>query len=118
MDIRTLQQKMSQFVKERDWEQFHTPKNLAMALSVESSELLEIFQWLTPEESLAVAKDPKAFIHVKEEMADILLYLLRLAEVLDVDLLQATLDKMAKNKEKYPISASKGVATKYTELTL
>ena len=105
-----LQQR--RFAEARDWGQFHTPKNLAMALSVEAAELLECFQWLTPEQSARLpAKERRA---VEEEMADVLLYLLRLADVLDVDLPRAAQRKLAVNARKYPVALARGNARKYS----
>ncbi|GAA5165911.1 nucleotide pyrophosphohydrolase [Ornithinimicrobium tianjinense] len=101
MDIEALQDRLRAFAVDRDWEQFHTPKNLATALSVESSELLEIFQWLTDEQSRAVMTTPESD-HVRQEMADVLIYLLRLADVLDVDLAAAVESKVEDNAVRYP----------------
>jgi len=101
MNIQNIQKQLKGFADERDWDQFHNPKNLAMALSVEASELVEIFQWLTPEE----AKDIMATYegeHVKEEMADVMIYLLQMADQLDIDLESAVANKIEKNSEKYP----------------
>lgn len=110
--LSTLRRALRDFAAARDWQQFHTPKNLAMALSVEAAELVERFQWLTPEQSAALgARDRRA---VEEEMADVLLYLLRLGDVLDVDLLQAAQRKMALNARKYPVALSRGSARKYS----
>lgn len=110
LDGLRLQQR--RFAEARDWGQFHTPKNLAMALSVEAAELLECFQWLTPEQSARLAaKDRRA---VEEEMADVLLYLLRLADVLDVDLPRAAQRKLAVNARKYPVALARGNARKYS----
>lgn len=96
------------FAEARDWQPFHTPKNLAMALSVEAAELVECFQWLTPEQSAGLgARERRA---VEQEMADVLLYLLRLADVLEVDLPQAARRKMALNARKYPVRLSRGTA--------
>lgn len=89
------------FAAERDWEQFHSPKNLAMALTVEASELMEIFQWLTESQSRDVMSTPQSE-HVREELADILIYLVRLADVLDVDLDDAVVHKIVKNAHKHP----------------
>jgi len=108
----SLRRDLRQFAEARDWQQFHTPKNLAMALSVEAAELLECFQWLTAEQSACLgAKDRRA---VAEEAADVLLYLLRLTYVLDIDLLQATRRKMTLNARKYPVALSRGSARKYS----
>ena len=108
----SLKRALRQFAEARDWQQFHTPKNLAMALSVEAAELVECFQWLTPEQSARLsARDRLA---VEEEMADVLLYLLRLGDVLDIDLLQAARRKMAINARNYPVALSRGSARKYS----
>jgi len=101
MDICTVKQQLATFAAERDWEQYHTPKNLAMALSVEASELVEIFQWLTPEQSATIMESGEKE-HVEEELADILIYLIRLADKLDVNLEQAVAEKIVKNGVKYP----------------
>jgi dCTP diphosphatase len=112
--IGKLRQKLRQFAAERDWDQFHTPKNLAIALTVEAGELLEGFQWLTPEQATHLSADQLE--KVRLEMADVLLYLVRLADRLGVDLVGAALDKLAINEKKYPVELAKGNAKKYTEL--
>jgi NTP pyrophosphatase (non-canonical NTP hydrolase) len=112
MDLNRLAARLRTFAEERDWEQFHTPKNLAMALSVEAGELLELFQWLTPEESHAVLSTPAGAQRVQEELADVLIYLVRLADVLGVDLEVAVEAKLMINARKYPIALSRGNATK------
>lgn len=114
-DFEAVQRGYSEFCTERDWDQFHTPKNLVMALGGEVGELTELFQWLTPEESAGVMASPK-HAQVREEMADVLLYLLRLAEVLEVDLPAAAMRKLDSNAERYPVDRSRGLATKYTDL--
>ena len=101
MDIKDIQKQLSDFANERDWDQFHNPKNLAMALSVEASELVEIFQWLTPEQAELIMESSENE-HVKEEMADIMIYLIRMADKLNVDLEGAVADKIAKNGKKHP----------------
>lgn len=101
MNIEERQQQLRDFAAERDWEQFHTPKNLAMALSVEASELLEIFQWLTPEESRAVMSVARAD-DVRDEIADVMIYLLRLADVLGIDIDEVVATKVARNAERFP----------------
>jgi len=116
MNTEKLQEKIRQFVRDRDWEKYHDPKNLAMALAGEVGELLEIFQWLTPDESNQVMKDPKTATQVRHELADICVYLLRLSDKLNVPLEEAILEKLAINEKKYPTHLSKGVATKYTDL--
>ncbi len=102
MNINFLTEQLRQFARERDWERYHTPKNLAMAMSVEMAELVEHFQWLTPDESVAVQDDPAKLTAVGEEMADILLYLVRMADVMGVDLEQVALRKIGLNAIKYP----------------
>lgn len=99
------------FAAERDWDRFHTPKNLAMALAAEAGELLEPFQWLTPEQS--ANPDGQARQAIREELADVLLYLVRLADRLDIDLAAAARDKLARNAEKYPAGRVRGKADKY-----
>lgn len=108
-----LRDKLRQFAAERDWDQFHTPKNLAAALSVEAAELLEHFQWLTDEQSARLPADKRAA--VRDEMADVLLYLIRLADKLEVDLLEAAAQKIAKNAIKYPAGQVRGSMKKYSD---
>lgn len=110
--LSSLRSGLRRFAEAREWQQFHTPKNLAMALSVEAAELVECFQWLTPEQSAQLkGRDRRA---VEEEVADVLLYLLRLTDVLDIDLLQAAQRKMKLNARKYPVALSRGTARKYS----
>lgn len=116
MNIEKIQTKIREFVRARDWEQYHNPKNLAMALSGEVGELLEIFQWLNLEESNEVMKDPKTATRIRHELADICVYLLRLSDKLNISLEEAILEKLELNEKKYPTHLSKGVATKYTDL--
>jgi len=116
MDIAKFQAELRAFVRERDWEKFHTPKNLAMALAGEAGELLEIFQWLTAEESASVMQDPKKALAVRDEIADVVVYCLRLSDVLKIDLSAAIKDKMKRNGEKYPAELARGKAVKYTDL--
>lgn len=103
MPIADLQRQLRDFAAERDWEQFQTPKNLVMALVGEVGELTELFQWLTPEESAQVMADKDSATRVRDEMADVLAYLLRLADELGVDIEQALTAKMVKNAAKYPL---------------
>ncbi|MEQ1668986.1 MAG: nucleotide pyrophosphohydrolase [Sulfuriferula sp.] len=114
MDVLALQQKLTEFANERDWDAFHTPKNLAMALAGEAGELLAEFQWLTAAQSCSPSA--QQLIAIKHEMADVLLYLLRLADKLDVDLEQAAYEKVTLNAVKYPVDLAKGNALKYTQL--
>ena len=111
--LAVLRNALRRFAAERDWGQFHTPKNLAIALSVEASELLEHFQWLTAEQSAAL--DDAALARVREEMADVLLYLVRLADVLGIDLVAAARDKMVLNAKKYPADKVRGSSRKYDD---
>lgn len=104
MDIQHWQNRLKEFAQDRDWERFHTPKNLAVALSVEASELLEIFQWLTPEESQQVMAGQRAD-DVRDEVADVMIYLLRLGDVLGMDLADAVEAKLERNAERFPASA-------------
>ncbi|NAZ80577.1 nucleotide pyrophosphohydrolase [Kineococcus sp. R8] len=115
MSFRELQSSLNSFARERDWEQFHTPKNLIMALTGEVGELTELFQWLTPQECEAVAVNEVQRVRVAEEMADILAYLLRLADVLSIDLEAALKAKIVVNEQKYPVDRSRGNARKYTD---
>jgi dCTP diphosphatase len=109
-----LRDALRRFAAERDWDQFHSPKNLAIALSVEAAELLENFQWRTDADSSAL--DAAKRDDVRDEMADVLLYLIRLADKLDVDLRAAAEHKMNLNARKYPIEKARGSSRKYTEL--
>lgn len=109
----TLKLQLRQFAEERDWGQFHSPKNLAMALSVEAAELLEHFQWLT--ESQSAALDAGAREKVEQEMADVLLYLVQLADKLDISLVEAAQRKLDLNARKYPVASAFGSARKMDE---
>ena len=115
-DFNDFQKYLRGFVKERDWEQYHTPKNLAMALAGEVGELVEIFQWLTPEESVQIGSTTESRTKVGDELADVMIYVLRLADVLEIDLLAALWAKMQKNAAKYPVDLARGSAKKYTQL--
>jgi len=111
--LRALQQRLAAFAAARDWQQFHSPKNLAMALSVEAAELVEEFQWLTEEQSRQL--DAARQERVRLELADVFIYLLRIADTLGVDLLRAADDKIALNEAKYPAERVRGDSRKYTE---
>ena len=111
--MRELIEKLREFAQERDWEQFHSPKNLAMALSVEVSEIVEIFQWLTQDESRNL--DPKQLERIKEEIADVMIFLTNLADKLGIDLIAAAKQKIQKNEKNYPPDKVRGKALKYTE---
>jgi NTP pyrophosphatase (non-canonical NTP hydrolase) len=112
-DLLMLRDKLRTFAEARDWDQFHSPKNLSMALMVEVAELMEHFQWLTEAQSGNLAAEKKAV--VAEELADILLYLVRLADKLDVNLSEAALHKLEKNAAKYPAEQVRGSSKKYSE---
>ena len=113
-DLQALRDRLAQFVAERDWDQFHTPKNLAMALIVEAAELVEHFQWLTPEQSRDLPAAQRA--EVELEIADVLLFLLRLCDKLQIDPFDAANRKLELNAAKYPIDKSRGRAAKYDKL--
>ncbi|RGC65424.1 MazG nucleotide pyrophosphohydrolase domain protein [Micromonospora sp. MW-13] len=100
------------FAEERDWQQFHTPKNLAMALAGEVGELLAEFQWLTPEQAAAVMDDPEAGGRVEAEIGDVMIYLTRLADVLGIDLSEAALTKLDEVAARYPVAEARGSAAK------
>ncbi len=102
IDTAALERALEEFAKARDWEQFHSPKNLAMALTGEVGELVELFQWLTEAQSRDAMKDPVLAMRIQEEMADVMLYLVRMAGVLGVDMDKAVRDKMKGNASKYP----------------
>jgi dCTP diphosphatase len=105
---------LRRFAKERDWDQFHSPKNLAAALCVESGEVLEHFQWLTESQSRELSADKRSQIEL--ELADVLLYLLRLSDQLNIDLLDAASRKITINAQKYPVDRARGSAKKYSDL--
>ena len=111
--IEALKQKIQHFVDQRDWSQFHTPKNLSMAMMVEAAELLEHFQWDTPAESLQLSAEKRE--QVGHELADTLVYLIRIAQVLNIDLLEVANQKIALNAKKYPVELARGSRAKYTE---
>lgn len=107
-----LQGEVRAFTEVRDWEQFHTPKNLAMALAGEVGELLAEFQWLTPDQSVRVMNDPEAGGRVAAEIGDVMIYLARLADVLGVDLVEVAREKLADSAKRYPVEGSRGSARK------
>jgi NTP pyrophosphatase (non-canonical NTP hydrolase) len=113
-NLDTLRQRIREFAFARAWERFHTPKNLAMALAVEAAELLEPFQWLTAEQSQHLSVEQREA--VRQEIADVLIYLTRLADLLDIDLLDAAASKLEINARKYPVDKAHGNALKYSEL--
>lgn len=113
MDIEKYQTKLAQFAKERNWDQFHSPKNLSMALTAEAGELLELFQWLKEDESKAEALDEETYDSVKQELADIFIYLMRLADKLGIDLEEVVAQKISINADKYSVKESYDNAVKY-----
>lgn len=112
--IRGLALQLEEFAKERDWKQFHSPKNLASALTVEAAELLEHFQWLTEEQSLNLPEEKRAA--VASEVADVLLYLIQLSSALNIDLVSSARQKLKANALKYPVERARGSSKKYDEL--
>lgn len=111
-DVQALQKRLVAFAAARDWEQYHTPKNLAAALSVEAAELVEIFQWLTPEESARIMADRDAAHRVTDEVADVLAYLLQFCSVVGVDPLAALAAKIERNEQRFPAPQANGAGTK------
>ncbi|MBI0296351.1 nucleotide pyrophosphohydrolase [Streptomyces sp. PRKS01-29] len=107
LDVAALQRRLAAFAAARDWQQYHTPKNLAAALSVEASELVEIFQWLTPEQSARVMEDEGKAARVEDEVADVLAYLLQFCEVLGVDALAALSAKIDRNEVRFPVNGAR-----------
>ena len=112
-DLTDLKQCLHEFAQDRDWLKFHSPKNLSMALSGEVAEIMEHFQWLTEKQSRNLPQDKLS--EVSTELADTLIYLIRLADELDIDLIDAAAKKIKQNEEKYPVEIVKGSAKKYTE---
>ena len=115
MDIEKIQKKLRDFADERDWNQFHDLKNLSMALSVEVAELVEIFQW-SKNGGIDAIKDPKKRKAIERAIADIFNYLVKIVDLLDMDLERASLDKIEENSKKYPVKSSKGKSEKYNKL--
>ena len=116
IDLEKIHQEIETMVLDRDWDQFHTIKNLSMALNVESSELMEIFQWMNESQSNQAKDNPLLKSQIEDEVADVFVYLLRIVNKMEIDLEGATLRKIKKNCEKYPVEKSKGNATKYNKL--
>lgn len=110
--LESLKLRIREFAHARQWEKYHTPKNVAMAMMVEAAELLEHFQWLTPEQSATLSAEQHQAVRL--EMADVLIYLIRLADLLEIDLLDAAAHKLQLNAEKYPLEQARGNADKYT----
>ena len=113
MDLAQLRDRLREFADDRDWDQFHSPKNLAMALSVEAGELVEHFQWLTEKQSGNLPSDIRA--EVAQEIADVQIYLVRLADKLEIDILDAAAAKLQSNEGKYPADRVRGSSKKYTQ---
>jgi NTP pyrophosphatase (non-canonical NTP hydrolase) len=113
-ELTKIAKDLEEFAVKRDWNQFHSPKNLSMALSVEVAELVEEFQWLTEEQSAKLS--PEKLAKVKDEIGDIMIYLVRLSSKLGIDLISAAKEKTLKNEIKYPVDKAKGNAKKYSEL--
>ncbi len=116
IDVKGLSEALAAFSAERDWDQYHSPKNLVMALTGEVGELTEVFQWLSEAQSKSVATNPDTATAVREELADVTLYLVRLASVLGVDLNEAVTLKLQKNALKYPLDKARGTHKKYDKL--
>ncbi|MDP3742335.1 MAG: nucleotide pyrophosphohydrolase [Candidatus Micrarchaeota archaeon] len=115
-NVAKLKKLMEDFVQERDWAQFHTPKDLSIALAIEAAELMEIFQWKEQKNAVDIKSDENTMAKIREELADVILYSLAIANRLDIDVSSAVEQKMVRNKQKYPIEKAKGTAKKYTEL--
>jgi dCTP diphosphatase len=113
--IAELKSRVLTFVRERDWEQFHSPKNLSMALAAEAGELMEHFLWTTPDESRGIT-DPARRDRIADELADVVIYALEFANITGLDIAAAIGSKMAANAKKYPVEKSRGRAEKYTDL--
>jgi len=114
-NIHGMKEKVKEFCDARDWDQFHNAKELAIALSIEVSELLEIFRWKTPQEVEDLFKNEKKKEDIQDEMADVLYFLVRIAQIYDIDLTDALDKKMEKNEQKYPVEKAKGSNKKYNE---
>lgn len=114
--VSELRERVLAFVRERDWEQFHSPKNLSMALAAETAELMEHFLWATPEESRAVAADPSRRAKIAEELADVVIYALEFANATGLDVAASIEAKIEANARKYPVDKARGRSAKYTEL--
>ena len=115
LNLEKISERLKKFSKDRNWEQYHSPKNLAMALSVEVAELVEIFQWSNDGGTKEI-KDPETRKQIEEEIADIFNYLVKFVDLMDIDLEKISIEKIQKNDEKYPIEKSKGKSEKYDKL--
>jgi len=114
MDLKLIQSRLKKFAEDRDWEQFHSPKNITMALSVEVAELVEIFQW-SNSGGLDEINDPDIKVQIEKEIADIFHYLLKLTDMLDINLEKEALNKIEENDTKYPVEKFKGISKKYNK---
>lgn len=114
--MENLAASLQRFADDRDWQQFHSPKNLLLALTGEVGELCDVFQWMSEADSLAAAKHPATAQSVKDELADVFMYLVRLSSVLGVDLNEAVMSKLALNGQKYPVDKAKSTSKKYDQL--
>tara|TARA_X000000950_G_C13829328_1_gene625436 strand:+ start:74 stop:436 length:363 start_codon:yes stop_codon:yes gene_type:complete len=115
LDLKTIKEKLRKFSQDRDWDQYHSPKNLAMAMSVEVAELLEIFQW-SNDGGMEKIEDKETKKQIEEEIADIFNYLVKFVDLMDLDLEQLSLEKIKKNDMKYPVNKFKGKSDKYNKL--
>lgn len=115
LNLEKINERLKKFSKDRNWEQYHSPKNLAMALSVEVAELVEIFQWSNDGGTKEI-NDPETRKQIEEEIADIFNYLVKFVDLMDIDLEKISLEKIQKNDEKYPVEKSKGKSEKYNKL--
>jgi NTP pyrophosphatase (non-canonical NTP hydrolase) len=115
-DIAELALRLRKFARDRDWDQFHNPKNLSISIAIEAAELLEMFQWLTAEDAAMLLTDAKDRVRLEEEVADVFIYLVRLADIAEIDLLSTAAMKLEKNEQKYPVEKAYGSAKKYTDL--
>ena len=114
--VSELREQVQKFITDRDWSKYHNPKDISVSITIEASELLEVFQWVRDDDADDLLKDPIKLNSVKDELADIIIYCLSLANSLDIDVSQAVTDKIEKNKRKYPREKIKGNYRKYTEL--
>ena len=114
--VAELRERVLAFARERDWEQFHSPKNLSMALAAEAGELMEHFLWTDSKASADTARDPKRRTDIEDELADVVIYALEFANIAGIDLAAAIEAKLVKNARKYPVEKARGRSDKYTEL--
>ncbi|MCC5832537.1 MAG: nucleotide pyrophosphohydrolase [Chlamydiales bacterium] len=115
--LKELQKQIREFVSERGWNQYHSPKNISISLNLECSEVLECFQWLTDKDSFEIIHNEKMHQEFQDELADVFFCVLRLADLLEIDLIEAFTEKMRKNREKYPIDKAHGRTEKYDKLS-